>query len=37
MKQLDKDSKNEFKYIRFSEREDKLVIRAETKNKDEKV
>ena len=37
MKQLDKDSKTEFKYIRFSEREGKLVTRTEAKNLDEKV
>ena len=37
MKQLDKDSKTEFKYIRFSEREGKLVTRYEAKNLDEKV
>ena len=37
MKELDKDSKTEFKYIRFSEREGKLVTRTEAKNLDEKI
>ena len=37
MKQLEKDSKTEFKYIRFSEREGKLVTRIEAKNLDEKI
>ena len=37
MKQLDKDSKTEFKYIRFSEREGKLITRTLAKNLDEKV
>ena len=37
MKQLEKDSNTEFKYIRFSEREGKLVTRTEAKNLDEKV
>ena len=34
---IDKDSKTEFKYIRFSERKGKLVTRTEAKNLDEKV
>jgi len=37
MKQLEKDSKTEFKYIRFSGREGKFVTRIEAKNLDENI